>query len=449
MQRRGERSGRAPGGGAGRPAGRGAQAARPTRSCASSCSSCSASGPVGAGPHPAQGRGRAGPAGPADGADLREALACELVRAEVFAGKRTPLLFGEPAEWMALLRARRCGSTRRASSRRRRRLRDTRLRRRARHGGQDRRQSRSTGSPTRDSRLGPMLRSDHQRRRYYWMPFARLRRIEIEKPPDLRDLVWMPAHAHPRQRRRDGGADPDPLPGLRAERRHRIWHGAQAPSGPSETRDTHRRARPAHARHRAGRIRRCWTSRTIELAEAEPEALATRRWLSCTEGAAAAVAARPADRRRARPAAGVARQAGAVAGAPARERAARPELAVQHARTWRPMQDLERLPRGRALGGELRHARSGRAHRVQRRRAPSWSGCCARRSGDFEPRLLQELGQGAARRRRSDDEPQRAARSTSRPSCGRSRCRCGCSSDRDRSRERQACSVDASTGRSG
>src|ERR1017187_9054145 len=33
----------------------------------------------------------------------RTALKCEELRAEVFAGKRTPLLFGKPAEWAALL----------------------------------------------------------------------------------------------------------------------------------------------------------------------------------------------------------------------------------------------------------------------------------------------------------------------------------------------------------
>ena len=30
--------------------------------------------------------------------------------------------------------------------------------------------------------------------RYYWVPFSRLTRIQIEPPEDLRDMVWMPAH---------------------------------------------------------------------------------------------------------------------------------------------------------------------------------------------------------------------------------------------------------------
>ena len=37
------------------------------------------------------------------GQAYRELVLCELFRREVFAGRQTPLLFGEPAEWMALL----------------------------------------------------------------------------------------------------------------------------------------------------------------------------------------------------------------------------------------------------------------------------------------------------------------------------------------------------------
>ena len=33
----------------------------------------------------------------------REALQCERFRADVFAGKRSPVIFGEPEDWMALL----------------------------------------------------------------------------------------------------------------------------------------------------------------------------------------------------------------------------------------------------------------------------------------------------------------------------------------------------------
>ena len=33
----------------------------------------------------------------------REAIQCEVLRSEVFAGKRSPVVFGEPEEWLALL----------------------------------------------------------------------------------------------------------------------------------------------------------------------------------------------------------------------------------------------------------------------------------------------------------------------------------------------------------
>ena len=34
---------------------------------------------------------------------FRPVIACELLRREVFAGKRTPIIFGEPAEWLGSL----------------------------------------------------------------------------------------------------------------------------------------------------------------------------------------------------------------------------------------------------------------------------------------------------------------------------------------------------------
>ena len=44
-----------------------------------------------------------------------------------------------------------------------------------------------------DSRLGPVLEAVINGR-YYWVPFTRLSKIQIEPPEDLRDFVWMPAH---------------------------------------------------------------------------------------------------------------------------------------------------------------------------------------------------------------------------------------------------------------
>ena len=44
-----------------------------------------------------------------------------------------------------------------------------------------------------DMRLGPVCEAVINGR-YYWLPFARLSRVVIDKPEDLRDTVWMPAH---------------------------------------------------------------------------------------------------------------------------------------------------------------------------------------------------------------------------------------------------------------
>jgi type VI secretion system protein ImpE len=44
-----------------------------------------------------------------------------------------------------------------------------------------------------DSRLGPVLEAILNGR-YYWVPLHRVKRIDVEPPADLRDVVWMPAH---------------------------------------------------------------------------------------------------------------------------------------------------------------------------------------------------------------------------------------------------------------
>jgi type VI secretion system protein ImpE len=43
-----------------------------------------------------------------------------------------------------------------------------------------------------DTRLGPILEAIVNGC-YYWIPLARIARIDIEPPSDLRDLVWLPA----------------------------------------------------------------------------------------------------------------------------------------------------------------------------------------------------------------------------------------------------------------
>lgn len=121
----------------------------------------------------------------------QEVLRCEVLRAEVFAGHRTPLLFGEPLEWMALivqaLKLTADSELEHAASLRARALENAPA-----TPGQIDGQAFEWIADA-DSRLGPVLEAIVNGR-YYWIPFARLREIKIEPPSDLRDIVWTPAH---------------------------------------------------------------------------------------------------------------------------------------------------------------------------------------------------------------------------------------------------------------
>jgi len=120
----------------------------------------------------------------------QEALQCEALRAEVFAGRKTPLLFGEPSEWMALMvQAVKLAAEEKYDEARS--LRDRAFESAPTTPGK------IDGTPFEwiadaDSRLGPLLEVIVNGR-YYWIPFARLREIRIEKPVDLRDIAWSPA----------------------------------------------------------------------------------------------------------------------------------------------------------------------------------------------------------------------------------------------------------------
>ena len=44
-----------------------------------------------------------------------------------------------------------------------------------------------------DVRLGPVLEAVVNGN-YYWIPFHRIQKIQVESPSDLRDFVWTPVH---------------------------------------------------------------------------------------------------------------------------------------------------------------------------------------------------------------------------------------------------------------
>jgi type VI secretion system protein ImpE len=120
----------------------------------------------------------------------RAAIQCERLRASIFKGERSPLIFGDPAPWIALvvqaLAAAAAGRDEQADA----------IRAEAFEAAPP-----ISGSlngvdfdwiADADSRFGPLLEV-LLNGAYYWVPFERCARIKIEPPADLRDLVWLPA----------------------------------------------------------------------------------------------------------------------------------------------------------------------------------------------------------------------------------------------------------------
>ncbi|MCC2974176.1 type VI secretion system accessory protein TagJ [Massilia sp. IC2-476] len=119
----------------------------------------------------------------------REAIQCEALRTEIFAGRRAPLIFGEPQDWLGpLVEALRLDATDpvRAGALREQALEQAP----ASSGSVD--GERFAWLMDADERLGPVLEAVVNGR-YFWIPFSRIARIEIDPPSDLRDTVWTAA----------------------------------------------------------------------------------------------------------------------------------------------------------------------------------------------------------------------------------------------------------------
>ena len=120
----------------------------------------------------------------------RAALSCEAFRASVFAGDKTPLLFGDPADWVArMVQALRLAAEGRHADAGR--LPEEALEQAPAVSGEIDGQAFAWIADA-DSRLGPVCEAIVNGK-YFWIPFARLQTIAIEPPEDLRDFVWMPA----------------------------------------------------------------------------------------------------------------------------------------------------------------------------------------------------------------------------------------------------------------
>ncbi|MDR3482367.1 MAG: type VI secretion system accessory protein TagJ [Burkholderiaceae bacterium] len=120
----------------------------------------------------------------------REALRCELLREEIFAGKRAPQVLGQPPHWLGLLIEA-----------------QQKLAQGALSGAAELRAAALEEAPAAagtlndqafewicdaDSRLGPVVEAIVNGQ-YYWIPFSQFREIRIDAPEDLRDVVWAPA----------------------------------------------------------------------------------------------------------------------------------------------------------------------------------------------------------------------------------------------------------------
>jgi type VI secretion system protein ImpE len=117
-------------------------------------------------------------------------LQCERLRASVFAGRTTPVLFGDPAPWMALL-VQALQFTAQGKFSEARDLRDKAFEEApATMGAID--ETPFSWIADADPRLGPMLEAIVNGR-YCWIPFSRMSELTFEPPADLRDLAWTPA----------------------------------------------------------------------------------------------------------------------------------------------------------------------------------------------------------------------------------------------------------------
>ncbi len=120
----------------------------------------------------------------------RAALQCETFRQDVFEGRRTPLFFGEPGEWVGYwVQANQLAGQGQPQA------------------SEELRDKAFEAAPSvegtindepfewimdGDSRVGPFLEAVVDGK-YFWVPFSAIRRVTIEEPADLRDLVWAPA----------------------------------------------------------------------------------------------------------------------------------------------------------------------------------------------------------------------------------------------------------------
>lgn len=145
-----------------------------------------------------------------------EALRCEVLRAGVWRGERTPLVFGQPEPWMAgmvqALALSATGKVEQAQEMRAAALENATASSGTVEWGRPAKGAAAEGPAESverasfawladaDPRLGPVLEAIVNGK-YYWAPWSAVAELTIEAPTDLRDFVWVPAQI----RWRNGG----------------------------------------------------------------------------------------------------------------------------------------------------------------------------------------------------------------------------------------------------
>lgn len=115
----------------------------------------------------------------------------ESLRLDVFAGRRTPLLFGQPEAWLSyLLQALKFDGENNVEAADE--LRDKAFDEAEAISGQIN-STKFEWLADSDPRLGPVLEL-MMSNAYYWIPFSAIKTIRIQEPTDLRDQVWTAAN---------------------------------------------------------------------------------------------------------------------------------------------------------------------------------------------------------------------------------------------------------------
>jgi type VI secretion system protein ImpE len=120
----------------------------------------------------------------------REAIRCEMIRTDVFAGTKTPGVLSAPESWVGYLSEALSfiaqNKFAEAAS-----LREKAFDLAPTSSGQVGETAFEWFADA-DSRLGPICEA-FVNGQYYWLPFSHITSIKFETPVDLRDLVWTPA----------------------------------------------------------------------------------------------------------------------------------------------------------------------------------------------------------------------------------------------------------------